>query len=91
MAYLAENITTAGAKSGVAVACPCGLKFQGKVALTSIQFSVTDADYVPLGGRNNINEETVVIVDMDGTFYLRPVVNHVDSTTNFDIEIVVLG
>lgn len=88
MAFLAENITTAGAKAGVLVTCPTTLKAQGVVAPTDIQFSATDANYVTTGYQFANKAEGGRRIEMIGSFYLRAVVNHVDASTNFDIEIV---
>lgn len=85
MAFLAENITTAGAKAGVSLSCPVSLKFIGNVAPTSIQMSATDADYVTIG---NVQGEGVYRITDEGARYLRANVNHVTASTNFDIEIL---
>jgi hypothetical protein len=85
MAFLAENITTAGAKAGVQITCPKSLKFIGNVAPTSIQMSATDADYVTIG---NVSNEGVFRITDEGDRYVRANVNHVTEATNFDIEIL---
>ena len=85
MAFLAENVTTAGAKTGVSVTCPVSLKFVGNVAPTSIQMSATDADYVTIG---NVTGEGVYRITDEGTRYLRVNVSHVTEATNFSVEIL---